>query len=103
MGKMKNYIQNWKYKFNVIEPSSERKSYHGIYNLNLGSTGKDLRNKSNLYQTKTRLNHNGPILDHTINVISFFIFFFWYGLQGPKAYSLWGGVVTSPSIGYEYL
>ena len=26
-------------------------------------------------------------------------FFFWSGLQGPKAYSLWGGVVPSPSIG----
>ena len=25
--------------------------------------------------------------------------FFWSGLQGPKAYSLWGGVVPSPSIG----
>ena len=30
---------------------------------------------------------------------SFFLFFFWSGLQGPKAYSLWGGVVPSPSIG----
>ena len=29
--------------------------------------------------------------------------FFWSGLRGPKAYSLWGGVVPSPSIGYEYL
>ena len=29
----------------------------------------------------------------------FFSFFFWSGLQGPKAYSLWGGVVPSPSIG----
>ena len=26
-------------------------------------------------------------------------FFFWSGLQCPKAYSLWGGVVPSPSIG----
>ena len=34
--------------------------------------------------------------------ISFFSFF-WSGLQGPKAYSLWGGVVPSPCIGYEYL
>ena len=25
--------------------------------------------------------------------------FFWSGLQCPKAYSLWGGVVPSPSIG----
>ena len=25
--------------------------------------------------------------------------FFWSGLQDPKAYSLWGGVVPSPSIG----
>ena len=31
-------------------------------------------------------------------VCSFF-FFFWSGLQGPKAYSLWGGVVPSPRIG----
>ena len=30
-------------------------------------------------------------------VLSFF--FFWSGLQGPKAYSLWYGVVTKPSIG----
>ena len=28
-----------------------------------------------------------------------FFFFFWSGLQGPKAYSLWGGVFPSPSIG----
>ena len=27
------------------------------------------------------------------------ILFFWSGLQCPKAYSLWGGVVPSPSIG----
>ena len=32
-----------------------------------------------------------------------FLALFWSGLQGPKAYSLWGGVVPSPSIGYEYL
>ena len=32
-----------------------------------------------------------------------FLFFFWSGLRGPKAYSLWGGVVPSPSIGYDYL
>ena len=32
-----------------------------------------------------------------VDVISFFIFlFFWSGLRGPKAYSLWGGVVPSP-------
>ena len=29
--------------------------------------------------------------------------FFVSGLRGPKAYSLWGGVVPSLSIGYEYL
>ena len=29
----------------------------------------------------------------------YFFFFFWSGLQCPKAYSLWGGVVPSPSIG----
>ena len=28
-----------------------------------------------------------------------FFSFFWSGLQCPKAYSLWGGVVPSPSIG----
>ena len=33
----------------------------------------------------------------------FFLSFFWSGLRGPKAYSLWGGVVPSPSIGYDYL
>ena len=27
------------------------------------------------------------------------LFFFWSGLQGPKAYSLWYGVVPKPSIG----
>ena len=32
----------------------------------------------------------------------FFLFFFVSGLWGPKSYSLWGGVVPSPSIGYEY-
>ena len=32
-----------------------------------------------------------------------FFFFFWSGLRGPKAYSLWGGVVPSLSIGYDYL
>ena len=29
--------------------------------------------------------------------------FFWSGLRGSKAYSLWGGVIPSPSIGYDYL
>ena len=29
----------------------------------------------------------------------FFFLFFWSGLQGPKAYSLWYGVVPKPSIG----
>ena len=28
-----------------------------------------------------------------------FLVFFWSGLQGPKAYSLWYGVVPKPSIG----
>ena len=28
-----------------------------------------------------------------------FFFFFWSGLQGPNAYSLWYGVVPKPSIG----
>ena len=32
-----------------------------------------------------------------------FLSFFWSGLRGPKAYSLWGGVFPSPSIGYDYL
>ena len=41
--------------------------------------------------------------DDTIDDIWNFLSFFWSGLQGPKAYSLWGGVVPSPSIGYEYL
>ena len=31
----------------------------------------------------------------------FIFFFFWSGLQCPKAYSLWGGVVPSPSIGKQ--
>ena len=35
-----------------------------------------------------------------VNFLSFS--FFGSGLWGPKAYSLWGGVVPSPSIGYEY-
>ena len=30
-------------------------------------------------------------------------FLFWSGLRGSKAYSLWGGVIPSPSIGYDYL
>ena len=30
-------------------------------------------------------------------------FFFWSGLQGPNAYSLWYGVVPKPSIGEGYL
>ena len=32
-----------------------------------------------------------------------YLFFFWSGHGGSKAYSLWGGVVPSPSIGYDYL
>ena len=32
-----------------------------------------------------------------------FFFFFWSGLQGPDAYSLWYGVVPKPSIGEGYL
>ena len=39
----------------------------------------------------------------SIEVGVFFLSFFWSGLQGPKAYLLWGGVVPSQSIGYEYL
>ena len=35
--------------------------------------------------------------------LSFFLSFFWSGLRGPKSYSLWSGVVPSPSIGYDYL
>ena len=31
-------------------------------------------------------------------ILSFFSFF-WSGLQGPNAYSLWYGVVPKPSIG----
>ena len=41
--------------------------------------------------------------DGFLVVTVFFLSFFWSGLRGPKAYSLWGGVVPSPSIGYEYL
>ena len=33
------------------------------------------------------------------NMLSVRFSFFWSGLQGPKAYSLWGGLVPSPSIG----
>ena len=29
--------------------------------------------------------------------------FFWSGHRGSKAYSLWGGVIPSLSIGYDYL
>ena len=36
---------------------------------------------------------------HHFTISLFFFFFFWSGLQCPKAYSLWGGVVPSPSIG----
>ena len=32
-----------------------------------------------------------------------FFSFFWSGLQGPNAYSLWYGVVPKPSIGEGYL
>ena len=32
-----------------------------------------------------------------------FLSFFWSGHRGSKAYSLWGGVIPSPSIGYDYL
>ena len=32
-----------------------------------------------------------------------FLSFFWSGLRGSKAYSLWGGVIPSPRIGYDYL
>ena len=39
----------------------------------------------------------------TTSCISFFLSFFWSGLRGSKAYSLWGGVIPSPSIGYDYL
>ena len=38
-------------------------------------------------------------VDYNIKGLAFFSSFFWSGLQGPKAYSLWGGVVPSPSIG----
>ena len=31
--------------------------------------------------------------------LAFLSSFFWFGLQDPIAYSLWGGVVPSPSIG----
>ena len=35
----------------------------------------------------------------SFSYFSSFFLFFWSGLQCPKAYSLWGGVVPSPSIG----
>ena len=38
-----------------------------------------------------------------IGDVFLFLSFFWSGLRGSKAYSLWGGVVPSPSIGYDYL
>ena len=34
---------------------------------------------------------------------SIFFLFFWSGHRGSKTYSSWGGVVPSPSIGYDYL
>ena len=37
-----------------------------------------------------------------LNHISFFLLF-WSGHRGSKAYSLWGDVVPSSSIGYDYL
>ena len=39
-----------------------------------------------------------PCSCYDCTTISFF-FFFWSGLRCPEAYSLWGGVVPSPSIG----
>ena len=36
------------------------------------------------------------------NNYSFFLSFFWSGHRGSKAYSLWGGVIPYPSIGYDY-
>ena len=49
---------------------------------------------------------SNPIKQHVRclggEVASFFLFF-WSGLRSPKAYSLWGGVVPSPSIGCDYL
>ena len=35
--------------------------------------------------------------------INTFFSFFWSGHRGSKAYSLWGGIIPSPSIGYDYL
>ena len=32
-----------------------------------------------------------------------FLSFFRSNLRGPKAYSLWDGLVPNPSIGYDYL
>ena len=40
---------------------------------------------------------------HWFGINPAFLSFFWSGPRGPKAYSLWGGVVPSPSIGYDYL
>ena len=54
-----------------------------------------LRNKLN-----TAFNY--AVMQPNTHVISFFLFF-WSGLRGPKVYSWWGGVVPSPSIGYDYL
>ena len=42
-------------------------------------------------------------LDNLGTLIKWILSFFGSGLWGPKAYSLWGGVVPSPRIGYEYL
>ena len=41
--------------------------------------------------------------DVYVKVSFFLFFFFWSGLQGPNAYSLWYGVVPKPSIGEGYL
>ena len=49
------------------------------------------------------LQESSPILPNLLASYPTTLPFFWSVLQGPKPYSLWGGVVPSPSIGYEYL
>ena len=47
----------------------------------------------------------GSPLDYSIEMVlvTHIFSFFRSGHRGSKAYSLWGGVVPSPSIGYDYL
>ena len=61
-------------------------------------------NRTIIMMKKSKIIYHIPVTREVLDTVySFFLSFFCSGHRGYKAYSLWGGVVPSPGIGYDYL